>query len=39
MLEQSERLTRLVEELLDLSRLESGGVTLTMEPVAARRRW
>ncbi len=34
MLEQSERLTRLVEELLDLSRLESGGVTLTMEPVA-----
>jgi signal transduction histidine kinase len=33
MLEQSERLTRLVEELLDLSRLESGGVTLTMEPV------
>src|SRR5205085_3667904 len=34
MLEQSERLTRLVEELLDLSRLESGAVTLTMEPVA-----
>ena len=34
MLEQSERLTRLVEELLDLSRLESGDVTLTMEPVA-----
>jgi signal transduction histidine kinase len=34
MLEQSERLTRLVEEVLDLSRLESGGVTLTMEPVA-----
>ena len=33
MLEQSERLTRLVEELLDLSRLESGAVTLTMEPV------
>jgi signal transduction histidine kinase len=33
MLEQSERLTRLVEELLDLSRLESGGVTLEMEPV------
>jgi signal transduction histidine kinase len=34
MLEQSERLTHLVEELLDLSRLESGGVTLTMEPVS-----
>jgi signal transduction histidine kinase len=33
MLEQSERLTRLVEELLDLSRLESGGVTLVLEPV------
>jgi signal transduction histidine kinase len=33
MLEQSERLSRLVEEVLDLSRLESGGVTLTMEPV------
>jgi signal transduction histidine kinase len=33
MLEQSERLTRLVEELLDLSRLESGAVTLVLEPV------
>jgi histidine kinase len=33
MLEQSERLSRLVEELLDLSRLESGDVPLDLEPV------
>jgi signal transduction histidine kinase len=33
MLGQSERLTRLIEELLDLSRLESGAVTLHLEPV------
>lgn len=33
MLDQSERLGRLVEELLDLSRLESGGVKLELEPL------
>jgi signal transduction histidine kinase len=33
MLEQTERLTRLIEGLLDLSRLESGSVTLELEPV------
>ena len=33
MLGQAERLTRLIEELLDLSRLESGAVTLQLEPV------
>ncbi|HYT30253.1 MAG TPA: HAMP domain-containing sensor histidine kinase [Actinomycetota bacterium] len=33
MLGQSERLTRLVEQLLDLSRLESGDVPLEREPV------
>ena len=33
MLGQAERLTRLIAELLDLSRLESGGVTLQLEPV------
>jgi signal transduction histidine kinase len=36
MLEQSERLTRLVEELLDLSRLEAGDVPLQLEPVGLR---
>jgi signal transduction histidine kinase len=36
MLRQSERLSRLVEELLDLSRLESGDVPLDREPVALR---
>lgn len=33
MLDQSERLGRLVEQLLDLSRLESGAVHLELEPV------
>ena len=33
MLQQAERLTRLVEQLLDLSRLESGDVPLELEPV------
>jgi signal transduction histidine kinase len=33
MLQQTERLTRLVEQLLDLSRLESGDVPLEREPV------
>jgi two-component system sensor histidine kinase ResE len=34
MLAQSERLGRLVEQLLDLSRLESGDVPLEREPIA-----
>lgn len=34
MLAQSERLSRLVEQLLDLSRLESGDVPLRVRPVA-----
>jgi signal transduction histidine kinase len=33
MLRQSERLTRLVDQLLDLSRLESGAAPLALEPV------
>jgi signal transduction histidine kinase len=33
MLRQAERLSRLVDQLLDLSRLESGDVPLSMEPV------
>ena len=33
MLNQSERLSRLVDQLLDLSRLESGDVPLELEPV------
>jgi signal transduction histidine kinase len=33
MLQQSERLSRLVDQLLDLSRLESGDVPLSIEPV------
>jgi signal transduction histidine kinase len=33
MLRQSERLTRLVDQLLDLSRLESGAASLDLEPV------
>lgn len=33
MLHQAERLSRLVDELLDLSRLESGDVPLELEPV------
>jgi signal transduction histidine kinase len=33
MLQQSERLSRLIEQLLDLSRLESGDVPLELEPV------
>jgi signal transduction histidine kinase len=33
MLQQSERLSRLVDQLLDLSRLESGDVPLELEPV------
>jgi signal transduction histidine kinase len=36
MLAQSERLSRLVDELLDLSRLESGEVPLSVEPVLLR---
>jgi signal transduction histidine kinase len=34
MVQQSERLSRLVEQLLDLSKLESGDVPLELEPVA-----
>jgi signal transduction histidine kinase len=34
MLQQSERLSRLVEQLLDLSRLESGDVPMDLQPVA-----
>jgi signal transduction histidine kinase len=37
MLEQSERLGRLVEQLLDLSRLESGVVALEREPIPLAR--
>jgi signal transduction histidine kinase len=37
MLSQSERLSRLVEQLLDLSRLESGELTLRREGVPLRR--
>ena len=37
MLEQSERLGRLVEQLLDLSKLESGVVALEREPVSLGR--
>jgi signal transduction histidine kinase len=33
MLQQTERLSRLVDQLLELSRLESGDVPLTLEPV------
>jgi signal transduction histidine kinase len=33
MLQQSERLSRLIDQLLDLSRLESGDVPLDLEPV------
>jgi histidine kinase len=33
MLQQSERLSRLIDQLLDLSRLESGDVPLELEPV------
>ena len=36
MLGQCQRLARLVEQLLDLSRLESGDVPLELEPVALR---
>jgi signal transduction histidine kinase len=36
MLQQSERLSRLVEQLLDLSRLESGDVPLAVGPVDLR---
>lgn len=36
MLEQSERLSRLVDQLLDLSRLESGDVPLSPQPVDLR---
>jgi signal transduction histidine kinase len=36
MLHQSERLTRLIDQLLDLSRLESGDVPLSLEPVQLR---
>ena len=36
MLQQSERLSRLVEQLLDLSRLESGDVPLEIQPVQLR---
>ena len=36
MLQQSERLSRLVEQLLDLSRIESGDMPLTVEPVDLR---
>ena len=36
MLRQVERLGRLVSQLLDLSRLESGAVPLQIEPIAAR---
>jgi signal transduction histidine kinase len=34
MLQQTERLSRLVEQLLDLSRLESGDIPMRIEPVA-----
>jgi signal transduction histidine kinase len=33
MLQQSDRLTRLVDQLLDLSRMESGDLPLSLEPV------
>jgi signal transduction histidine kinase len=36
MLQQSERLSRLVEQLLDLSRLESGDVPMELSPVRLR---
>lgn len=36
MLQQSERLSRLVEQLLDLSRLESGDIPFQRQPVALR---
>ena len=36
MLAQTERLGRLVEQLLDLSKLESGEVPLQLEPMALR---
>jgi signal transduction histidine kinase len=36
MLEQAERLSRLVDQLLDLSRLESGDVPLSLQPVDLR---
>jgi signal transduction histidine kinase len=36
MLDQAERLSRLVDQLLDLSRLESGDVPLSLEPVELR---
>ena len=36
MLQQSERLSRLVDQLLELSRLEAGDVPLSLEPVALR---
>jgi signal transduction histidine kinase len=36
MLQQAERLSRLVDQLLDLSRLESGDVPLSLQPVELR---
>jgi signal transduction histidine kinase len=36
MLQQSERLSRLVEQLLDLSRIESGDIPLDLEPLDLR---
>jgi signal transduction histidine kinase len=36
MLDQADRLSRLVDQLLDLSRLESGDVPMTVEPVDLR---
>ena len=36
--EQTERLRRLIEQLLDLSRLEAGGIRITPEPLPVRRR-
>jgi signal transduction histidine kinase len=36
MLQQSERLSRLVDQLLDLSRIESGDIPLKIEPVNVR---
>jgi signal transduction histidine kinase len=36
MLQQAERLSRLVDQLLDLSRLESGDVPLSLQPVDLR---
>jgi signal transduction histidine kinase len=36
MLQQSERLSRLVDQLLDLSRIESGDIPLDVEPVDLR---